>query len=61
MARSVWLHRADGQTTEVDARPSDAIGLALRVGVPILVAEGLLKAADDSVQGVSRDVVLPPV
>jgi bifunctional DNase/RNase len=39
---AVTLRRADGQTEEVDARPSDAINLAVRVGAPIYAAEGLL-------------------
>jgi len=56
---SIWLRRADGETVEIDARPSDAIGLALRARVPILVAEGLLKPADELTIGMSRDVVLP--
>ena len=32
----------DGRHVEVDARPSDAIALAVRVAVPILVDEGVL-------------------
>jgi RNA polymerase sigma factor (sigma-70 family) len=32
----------DGQTEEVDARPSDAINLAVRVGASIFVADGVL-------------------
>ncbi len=34
---SIWL-RADGKAHEVDARPSDAITLALQTGAPIFVA-----------------------
>lgn len=37
---SLWL-RANGATREIDARPSDAIALALRTGAPILVRETL--------------------
>ena len=33
----------DGRHVEVDARPSDAIALAVRVAVPILVDESVLK------------------
>ena len=40
----------DGHTEEVDARPSDAINLAVRVGAAIFVDDGVL--AD---QGVGRD------
>ena len=35
---------ADGRTTEVDSRPSDAIALALRVQAPIFVEDSLLEA-----------------
>lgn len=35
---------ADGRSTEVDARPSDALNLAVRVGAPILVAEPVMTA-----------------
>jgi RNA polymerase sigma factor (sigma-70 family) len=35
---SLWIH-AGGASREIDARPSDAIGLALEVGAPIFVAE----------------------
>ena len=36
---------ADGRHVEVDARPSDAIALAVRVKVPILVTESVLERA----------------
>jgi RNA polymerase sigma factor (sigma-70 family) len=36
---------ADGATQELDARPSDGINLALRVGAPIFVDEQVLEAA----------------
>jgi bifunctional DNase/RNase len=36
------LRTCDGQDREVDARPSDAIALALRAGAPILAEESLL-------------------
>jgi len=35
-----------GGTLEIDARPSDAIALALRAGAPILVAEEVLTEAE---------------
>ena len=38
----VTLH-ADGQTIKVDARPSDAIALALRFDAPIYVAEEVIE------------------
>jgi hypothetical protein len=48
----------DGRTEEVDARPTDAILLALRTGAPVLVDEGVLDE-----QGVPADALirtLPP-
>jgi bifunctional DNase/RNase len=44
-----------GRTVRIDARPSDAIALALGAGVPILVARKVLDAA-----GVSPDSLAPP-
>jgi len=38
----VRLRRADGEELTLDARPSDAIALALRAGAAIVVADGLL-------------------
>lgn len=35
----------DGQTTEVDCRPSDAIAIAVRSSVPIFVEDGVLDKA----------------
>lgn len=37
----------EGEAIEVDARPSDAIAIALRDGAPIFVREGLLERAED--------------
>jgi len=39
------LRTADGREVLVDARPSDALALALRIGVPIVAAEAVLEAA----------------
>jgi RNA polymerase sigma factor (sigma-70 family) len=39
------VHVADGATHELDARPSDGINLAVRVGAPIFVDEQVLEAA----------------
>ena len=39
----LMLKADDGQSKEVDARPSDAIALALRAGAPIFVEENLLE------------------
>ncbi len=35
----------DGKTLELDARPSDAVNLAVRVGAPIVVAETVMDEA----------------
>jgi bifunctional DNase/RNase len=35
----------NGDTIEIDSRPSDAIALAVRVGVPIYVAEEVMEQA----------------
>ena len=39
--------RRDGETVEVDSRPSDAIALAVRTGAPIFVSEEVLKEASE--------------
>ena len=41
-----------GKSHEVDARPSDALNLALRVGAPVLVAQELMDQA-----GISSSVI----
>jgi len=38
----IWLER-DGQTISIDARPSDALALALRMDCPIFVEDEVLK------------------
>ncbi len=37
--------RVDGRELEIDSRPSDAIALAVRARVPVLVAEDVLEQA----------------
>jgi RNA polymerase sigma factor (sigma-70 family) len=44
---------AGGRTSEIDARPSDALNLAARVGAPILVEEEILESG-----GIGADEVL---
>ncbi len=52
---SVYL-RANGQTEQIDARPSDALALALRVNAPIFVHENVLEqAGTDSPTDVHRE------
>src|SRR5882672_6174909 len=38
----IWLERA-GQVVSIDARPSDALAVALRMDCPIYVEDGVLK------------------
>lgn len=40
----LWLE-LDGRSVDVDARPSDAIALAVRVGVPIFATDAVLDRA----------------
>lgn len=40
-----------GRSIEVDARPSDAIALALRAGAPLFVREPLFQEAADAMRG----------
>jgi bifunctional DNase/RNase len=56
--------RLNGHEVELDARPSDAIALAVRVGVPIFATEAVLdragvvpEGADDEKLSVFRDFV----
>ncbi|HHY39437.1 MAG TPA: bifunctional nuclease family protein [Clostridia bacterium] len=44
------LLRAGDDTIEIDARPSDAIALALRTGAPIFVSEKVMEEAGVSAQ-----------
>jgi len=39
----------DGRVLTIDARPSDSVGLALRSGVPIFVAEDVMERAGQEV------------
>jgi bifunctional DNase/RNase len=41
----IGLTRDTGETLEIDARPSDAIAIALRAHAPIYMAESVLEAA----------------
>lgn len=42
---TLFLHKADGSRLTVDARPSDAIALALRTRAPIFVAKKVVDKA----------------
>ncbi len=52
---------SDGRRIEIDSRPSDAIALAIRVSVPIFVAEKVMEQAsiqpsdDSGLEGVSSE------
>ena len=39
---TITVRKTSGEVLEIDSRPSDAIALAMRFGVPILVAENVL-------------------
>jgi bifunctional DNase/RNase len=43
---TVWLRAADGQVHELDARPSDALALAVRVGAPVFMDAAVIPAAE---------------
>ncbi|MEA2683967.1 MAG: uncharacterized protein QOK05_2295 [Chloroflexota bacterium] len=45
----------DGKSLDIDARPSDAIALAVRAEVPILVADDVLERAGVTPDGDSED------
>jgi len=44
----IYLNRQPNEVIEVDARPSDAIALALRFRAPIYAADAVLDAAQDA-------------
>ena len=50
-----------GALIRVDSRPSDAIGIALRLDAPIFAAESLLMLPDEDDEEVSADSFNPPV
>ena len=50
----------DGESVEVDARPSDAIAIALRDDAPIFVREGLFRQADASAESPPEDEETAP-
>ena len=43
--------RVDGKELDIDSRPSDALALAVRVHVPIYVAEGVMREAASLPEG----------
>jgi len=42
---SIFLANSEGHTTEIDARPSDSLALALRTGSPIYIADEVFEAS----------------
>ena len=42
---SIFLQSANGETVEVDARPSDSLALALRIGSPIFIKDEVFDAS----------------
>ena len=58
---AIFLRTESGKIIEMDSRPSDAIALAMRCGVPILVNEDVISGSRDmdltseSLKGKSRE------
>jgi bifunctional DNase/RNase len=50
---TIYIRTADGKFLEIDARPSDAINLALRFGVPIYVSEKVMKESKVNIEEVA--------
>jgi bifunctional DNase/RNase len=42
---TIFLRSSDGKSVEVDARPSDSLALALRIGSPIYIADDVFEAS----------------
>ncbi|HYF77565.1 MAG TPA: bifunctional nuclease family protein [Symbiobacteriaceae bacterium] len=51
----LYLQQADGREIEVDARPSDAIAIALRSGAPIYATDDVMEAAGLSEEMAEED------
>jgi hypothetical protein len=49
----IWMER-DGQMMSMDARPSDALALALRLDCPIFVEEDVIKTSKVSTAAAER-------
>jgi hypothetical protein len=56
MPSSVLMHVADIREASVDARPSDAINLALVTGAPVLVEEAVLAQAAESEREIGEEL-----
>jgi len=56
---TVVLERQDGTQTEFDARPSDAIALALRAGAPIYATEEVMAVAAIDEDDVEEEAAPP--
>ena len=47
---TIYLKTSDGKLLEIDARPSDAINLALRFGIPIYVSEKVMRESKVNIE-----------
>jgi bifunctional DNase/RNase len=59
----IKLIDADGSIISIDARPSDAIALALRADCPIFVDEKVIELSSNSIETISKETnteELPP-
>src|SRR5213082_3008499 len=54
---AIMMRSRVGETLMIDARPSDAIALALRVDCPIFVNEEVIRASRNTVSGGEEDEV----
>lgn len=54
----IFLH-SEGRELRVDARPSDAIALALRTGAPVFVRETVFELADSPLEEEGREIDAP--
>ncbi len=58
---AVIVVEVDGQTVEVDSRPSDAIAVAIRTGTPVFATEAVLSEnGDEPDEGNALEIALPP-
>jgi uncharacterized protein len=55
-----FFARLELDSQEIDSRPSDAIALAVRFGVPIFVAEKVMAEASFVSEGEENEKVFPP-
>jgi bifunctional DNase/RNase len=60
LREGTFFARINLDTQEIDARPSDAIAIAVRYGAPIFVAEKVMAEASFVSEGGDDDKTVPP-